>query len=281
MSLCNSYLSYGIEDWAGGTPIKNPLNNIKHPAIIFNSDNNHSVGDSFWPSNRFGPVVSTGPSSNGDDNYLRIIDAQYYIYPDQSITFSGNIFGGVLPGVTYYITDFYWENHANADAYIQISTSIGGDPVTLSTVTAPANGAMTYRTGGGFPDIPYIENNGYSNFQLVQDIGLIDGKRTAGRGRTLALADTNTFQTATLTFIPKNYKCMTVNYCIEHNSKIRQGAMRISNINNTYMWDEEYTETGDVGVEFKANTSTGDIEYTSVTAGDVAMLTYSLDYFTE
>ena len=70
-----------------------------------------------------------------------------------------------------------------------------------------------------------------------------------------------------------------MNYALVHNSAERAGVMAITRVGSTFLWHEEYSETAASGVVFQANTTTGDIEYTSTSVGTAANLTYSLNYF--
>lgn len=278
MSLSNSFLGVGSEDYlpyTTFTPIVNPYNEMMHPGIIFNNDNNYSIGDSFSAGNRFGPVYNTYAT----DNIITIYDVTGPPTAEIGlpIIFKGNVFGGIAANSIYYIINSEISYSAGL-ANIQISTTQGGPAESLTTESFDG---MTYRTGLGFPSVPYIENNGYTNYQLVHDVGLINGKSTVGRGYQIALHDSNTFVSAGLTFLPSDYKTMTVNYQIEHVNEVRSGSLKVTQVGGSYIWDEEYTQTGEVGVELQANTTTGDIEYTSVSSGDAAIITYNLNYFTE
>lgn len=277
MSLCNSYTGYGQEDWAaytsGKTPVKNPYNQALYSAIIFNNDDNYSIGDRFESGNRFGTVFSTDASGN-----ITISDNTGYPETEVGlpITFSGNVFGGLTANSTYYVINSYNTNDGNAN--IQVSTTPLGSAVSISTA---AFNDMTYRTGLGFPSVPYVENNGYVNYQLTHDLGLVNGKQTQGRGQSIVLHDSGTFVSAGLTFFPADYKTLSVNYQIEHANQTRMGTLKSSRVSTTYVWDDEFNETGDVGVVLQANITTGDIEYTSTTNGNGAVLTYNLNYFTD
>lgn len=127
---------------------------------------------------------------------------------------------------------------------------------------------------------PNVELNGADSFVLGQGIGLVNGRKTDGRGHTLTLSSTFTFSSAGITFIPNNYTNLEFKYTVNHLNQQRVGKISVAKVGSKYVWDEEYTETDSVGVVFRINTTTGDIEYTSIVSADSAQLVYQLSFFT-
>jgi hypothetical protein len=144
-----------------------------------------------------------------------------------------------------------------------------------------------YSFGDSFdPDannLPAVHNilvNSFENYVVAQNIGLINGRRTLGRGQTLTLADAITFTNTGVTYFPTGYNNLTMNYTLNHGTNQRTGTFRVSVLGSVYFYDETYVETGDTGVIFRVNTTTGAVEYTSAALGAAAILTYNLEYFT-
>jgi hypothetical protein len=54
--------------------------------------------------------------------------------------------------------------------------------------------------------------------------------------------------------------------------------MRVANNSGVVTWEDEYTESGDAAFALSANSSTGDIEYTSDVTGDSAVITYKINF---
>jgi hypothetical protein len=130
------------------------------------------------------------------------------------------------------------------------------------------------------PSVPNIKVNSGESYVVSQKIGFVNGRKTLGLGKTLTLADSATFVSAGITYIPSSYTNLTMNYTLLHGTNRRTGTLRVSVLGAVYFWDENYVETGDTGVIFQVNTSTGNIEYTSAALGAQAVLTFNLDYFT-
>lgn len=148
------------------------------------------------------------------------------------------------------------------------------------------NGKNNYSIGdsffdeGAFPTVPYIVDNGYLTYQIIQDIGVVNGRKTIGHGKTLTLEDSATFVTCGFDNIPVTYTNLVVDYKINHAGGERIGKLTVAGVGGMYVTDEEYTENSNVGVALRANSTTGDIEYTSIVSGPAAVLTYSLTYLT-
>ena len=141
---------------------------------------------------------------------------------------------------------------------------------------------MQWQTGNIALGVDYVNNNGYIGYQVLQDIGIVDGRKTIGRARTTILANTASFVSANLCYIPDNYTNLTMEYTLNHSSTQRTGIFKVSRVASNYIYDEEYNESGALGtssVTFQANATTGDIEYISNASGANAILTYSLNHY--
>jgi hypothetical protein len=263
-SVSNNYFAYGIRDFAGTSPSINPYNLALTSAIVFNNDNNFSIGDTFI-AGPTGAVTATAATTN----YITV-NSTSLMYVNEPIRFLGTAFGGIQADRQYYIASIV------NSTQITVSTAVGGPSITLST----ASGTLQYNVGGPATGVPYINDNGYLSYQVVQDLGVVDGRRTVGRGRTVTLANAASFTSAGINYIPSSYTNLTMNYTLNHASSQRAGVFSVTQLGGTYNFTEEYNETGTSGVSFRANATTGDIEYTSTTSGATAVLTYSLNYFT-
>jgi Pectate lyase superfamily protein/Major tropism determinant N-terminal domain len=263
MSLGNSYFGYGQTDWPGATPVVNPYNEAQYPAIVFNADSNFSIGDSFTPGitgNAFATTTTTNAVTVSDTSRM---------FSGLAIKFAGNNFGGLQSGRQYFV------NNILSGSTITISNVVSGANVALSTAT----GAMQFQLGGVASGVKYVEDNGYLSYQVMQDIGVVDGRKTVGRARTTTLANAASFTSAGLNYIPGNYTNLVMDYTVNHANAQRAGTLSVVRVGSTFNWDDEYTETGTAGVVLQANTTTGDIEYTSTSVGNVASITYNLTYF--
>ena len=84
--------------------------------------------------------------------------------------------------------------------------------------------------------------------------------------------------------VPQNYTNMTITYTVEFNNAKRNGVLTVVGFNGEYQTSDEYVTAGLTNVDFMANTTTGDIEYTAVAlpsaTSNVAVLTYTINYKT-
>jgi hypothetical protein len=187
------------------------------------------------------------------------------------IKFVGTTFGGIQPDNQYYVNSV-------GSNWISITNKSGGANIALSTAT----GTMQWQTGNLALGVDYVQDNGYAGYRVLQDIGIVDGRKTIGRARTTTLANTASFVSANLSYIPRNYTNLTMEYTLNHSNTQRTGVFKVSRVASNYIYDEEYNESGNLGsssVTFQANAATGDIEYTSMSSGDAAKLTYSINHF--
>lgn len=136
------------------------------------------------------------------------------------------------------------------------------------------------RTKDDFKLFRNVEVNGFDNYVFAQDVGIRIGHREIQRGELLTLEDATEYTTVGATFIPEEYTNLRMHYTLTHSSQQRTGTLTANRVGSTYVFDEEYSETGETGVVFQINPVTGDIEYTSVSFGDPATLIYNLDSFT-
>lgn len=127
-----------------------------------------------------------------------------------------------------------------------------------------------------FPNITV----GSSDCYLIQKDRVINGRSTETHGRTVTLPDSASFVSAGVSSIPANYTNLVMKYALTHEGNNRTGQLDITCVGSTYVYEEDFVESGTTGVYFQANTSTGNIEYTSVSSGSYAQLTYTINYFT-
>jgi hypothetical protein len=133
------------------------------------------------------------------------------------------------------------------------------------------------RSDADYALYPNIETGEFNSYIVGQDSGVVNGRLTEGRGNTLSLSSAGSYTSAGLSYIPANYTNLTVNYTINAASNQRVGSLKVARVGSTFVWDDEYTETADIGVTLQANTSTGDIEYIATAS---SQLTYNLKFFT-
>lgn len=129
------------------------------------------------------------------------------------------------------------------------------------------------------PGVALINDNGYNNYYILQGNCIVNGRRADGQGNTITLSNASSYTSVGISSIPSNYTNLVIDYTILHANNQRAGTFRATGYNGTYVWDDEYTETDVTGVSFRANSSTGDIEYTATSNGADAVLTYNFKYF--
>ena len=151
---------------------------------------------------------------------------------------------------------------------------------------------ITYNSDGNYSiadtinrpasDYAYFPNVavGSADCYLIQKDRVVNGRSTESHGRTVTLADSVSFVSAGIASIPSNYTNLVMKYSLLHEGNSRTGQLDITCSGSTYVYEEDFVETGTTGVYFQANTSTGNIEYTSVSSGSYAQLTYTINYFT-
>ena len=139
---------------------------------------------------------------------------------------------------------------------------------------------ITQRYPTDYVLFPSVDVGSYDCYVVGQEQGIVNGRLTEGRGNTVSLADAASFTSAGLTYIPANYNNLSIQYTLNHNSQQRAGILKITRVGSIYIFDDEYNQTGETGVVLRVNPSSGDIEYTSTSAGNNALLTYNLRFLT-
>jgi hypothetical protein len=74
----------------------------------------------------------------------------------------------------------------------------------------------------------------------------------------------------------------TINYSIERANQVRQGYLRLGHVGTTVVYDEEYTETTDLGVTlvpYDLGSNIAGLYYTTTNTGYTANLTFSISVF--
>jgi hypothetical protein len=73
-----------------------------------------------------------------------------------------------------------------------------------------------------------------------------------------------------------------INYGIQRGTNFRMGTLKITQYENNLTYDDNYTETSDIGVNFSVTQSayTAQVGYTTTSTGDDASMKYSVNYFT-
>lgn len=134
------------------------------------------------------------------------------------------------------------------------------------------------RAASDFEYFPNIELNNFDCVITGEEKGLTLGHYTTGVGYATTLEDSTSFTSSGVKYIPPGYVNLTFDYTLKHNNNQRSGVLKASRIGGSYVFDEEYNETGETYVTFKINSANGDVEYVSSALGDVAELTYNLRY---
>jgi Pectate lyase superfamily protein/Major tropism determinant N-terminal domain len=133
------------------------------------------------------------------------------------------------------------------------------------------------RTDSDYAVYPNVQTNGYDCYIVGQDLGIVNGKQTSGRGHKVTLNSASTYTSVGVSYIPSNYSNLTMDYSLTSNGCVRTGKLTIASIGGTFNVSDDFSETGGTDVYFQANTSTGDIEYIATSS---TTLTYSIKYFT-
>jgi hypothetical protein len=258
-------VNYGLElnnDTKGITINDCYFDNCYH-YMVLNNNQVESGGQYFTP---FGITIS--------NNYFR------YSYAEGILCYTG-------------VTDVYtsgnfftaWglQDYESTNNVIN-TTGTAAYPAIVFNATGNFSVADTFEADTVNANVPLINDNGYPNYYVLEGTGVVNGRLTNTTGTTVTLANAASFTGAGLTNIPTNYTNLNVNYTLLHAGVRRTGTLTVSNSSGTFGINEEYTETGSYGssqVVFRANTSTGNIEYTSASVGNAAVLTYNINYFTK
>ena len=125
---------------------------------------------------------------------------------------------------------------------------------------------------------PNIDTSGYDCYLVAQDLGVVSGRLTIGRGHAISLSESASATSVGIKYIPSGYNNLKLNYVITHNGQTRTGTMKVVKQGGSYFFDEDFVESADVGVDFNVNTSTGDIEYTSTVVSSSITVTTNIEY---
>lgn len=233
---------------------------LYHYITIANNITPDSYGDYYYPQ---GITIS--------NNYMRYSAAEGVKVGENvsDVISSGNFFTGW--GLQDYQSDSPIENPDGIAAYPALSFS---SPNNFSIGDSFENDTVN-------PLVPLIVDNGYNNYYILQGNAVVNGRRVDGQGQTITLANATSFTSAGIVSVPSYPSNLEVNYALTHANSQRTGQLIVSNFGNTYVYSEEYTESGLTNVTFRANPTTGDIEYVSTATGAPAVLTYNIKYFNQ
>jgi hypothetical protein len=94
--------------------------------------------------------------------------------------------------------------------------------------------------------------------------GITNGLATERRAVALTLDPAASITSVGIPYL--NYGIttnFTVTYSVQENTNVRNGVLRVNNNDGSYTWDDEYNENGTLTFALQANSTTGDIGYTS------------------
>jgi hypothetical protein len=138
--------------------------------------------------------------------------------------------------------------------------------------------------------LPVIDDNGISAIYLNGEEGLQMGRMVQTVGRTAVLTDATTMPTVVVNEINGNLRIEgpgTVTYVAIRDEEHRTGSFRVTyNDALGVLWDEEYTESSDIGLTFTARFHEESIHppvevfYTTTDTGVDIDLQYSIKYHT-
>lgn len=204
------------------------------------------------------------------DNYFRY-SAKEAIYSGESVDF--------LASETNFVTASGlsdWQASEPVANPAGLATSPG---ITFNDNNNFSIGDSFDRNSSDYTYYPSIETNGYTSYLVAQDRGVVNGRVTSGTGYLANLDVSGSTITANLQFIPTQYKNLTVNYTANTTSGQRTGTLRVARVGTSggaYTFDDEYTETTDIGLTLSVDSTTGDIEYTATAATNFS---YNLNFF--
>lgn len=105
------------------------------------------------------------------------------------------------------------------------------------------------------------------NTEILTEYSVIPGVPST---QTFTLADNTT---DTITTYYSTTPGILLNYVIERRDDVRTGYLRISQLNGNVAYDEEYTETNDLGVTFTVEAN-AQVNYTTTSTGYDANLKF-------
>ena len=237
-----------------------------------------TVSTCYFDHNYISITLGRHPT-NGYTGYGISIYDNYYRYSAAEAVYVDEKFNGVMSLGNMYtrngLADYEADSpvvNPDGDAKSPVITFNSGE--NFSIADSFSRGPSDYRL------FRNVEVNGFDNYVISPDVGLRLGHKEIGRGETLVLEDALAYTSVNATFIPAEYTNLKMAYTLTHSSQQRTGVLTANRIGSTYVFDEEYSETGETGVVFRINPTTGDIEYTSVSFGSAASLIYNLETFT-
>jgi hypothetical protein len=102
------------------------------------------------------------------------------------------------------------------------------------------------------------------------------GTSIISEGKTILMAGNTTSATSLgITNLPSEYTSVEISYTIKQDTNYRTGVFKASTLGSSYQ--DEYVENIEMDIVLSANTSTGDIEYTSL--GNDSQFTYTIKHF--
>jgi len=138
--------------------------------------------------------------------------------------------------------------------------------------------------------LPVIEDNGISAIYLNAEEGLQMGRMMQTTGRNAVLTDATASATVVVNDINGNLRIEgpgTITYVAIRNDEYRTGSFRVTwNDALGVLYDEEYTESSDIGLIFTARFHEegihppAEVFYTTTDTGDDIDLQYSIKYHT-
>lgn len=239
----------------------------KHSDVI-DFDDIHNTGNSDGiPDNiPYGVVISNNKFSNISHS---VIDSYEHVF---GVTSVGNWFIDVGIGDARAITPQYGTGYAMFPV------------IEYRSDNNYSIGDVFKRNEMDYAVVDSVKTNGYNVYVFGHDFGTIRGHQVSGTGRVALLPESPTYVSANLEMVPQNYTNMTITYTVEFNNAKRNGVLTVVGFNGEYQTSDEYVTAGLTNVDFMANTTTGDIEYTAVTlpsaTSNTAVLTYTINYKT-
>jgi len=233
-----------------------------------------SINTCYFDHNYHNIVI--GRDSPAYNSFGITIQDNYFRYSSHEAIYCGEACFGVMSnsnmftgsGLADYVANnpVEWQGHAVSPV---ITFNSDGNYSTADSCD---------RSTTDFEYFPNIELNDYDCIVTNEEKGLILGHYTTGIGYATTLTDSASFTDSGVKYIPPSYQNLTFDYTLTHNNQQRSGVLRASRIGGSYVYDEEYNETGETYVTFRVNPGNGDVEYISSATGDSVNLTYNLRY---
>jgi hypothetical protein len=243
-----------------------------------------SVAESYFDHNYHNIAINT---NSVDPNYIPTgitIEDNYFRYSAAEAIYCGSSQPGstAVMSLGNYFTGAGYSDGESDSPIINTAVLAYTYAITFHSNNNFSIGDSFQRGDADYLITPTFNTNGYMCTIVAQDFGITTGKRTDGLSRTITLADAASFTSVGAVYIPTEYTNLTMEYTLNHASNQRTGSFRVNRTGSTYIYDEEYNETGASGstlVTFRANPTSGDIEYVSTSSGGQATLTYRLNFY--